>query len=305
MKKSSEKSNLSKISKFIDSERGLRASAVNATEVVKHMQSIQNTLPVPTMLVGRSMVAATLLASQLKDGEVISLYFRGDGPIEMVFAEADFEGGVRGYTPQPQLNLPLKSGKLDLSSAIGQGFLNVVRSKTGSHAPYRGSVEIQTGEVGEDVAYYLQQSEQRRSLVSLGVKINSFGQVLSAGGVIIELLPDADPELATVLTEQLAKAGSLSETVEKGATNQEIVNMYLPGFRLEELEHPYFLNYSCRCTRARLKRSLALLPVSDLDQIIERKEKVDAKCEFCGRSFSLSYVEAKKIRDKKYRESLN
>lgn len=305
MAKKTETPNPYKIAKFIDNERGVRAAVVNATEAVREMQKIQKTYPISTMMVGRSMVAAALLASQLKDGDVVSLYFRGDGPIEMVFAEADYEGGVRGYTPQPQVMRPLVNGQLDLAGAIGRGFLNVVRSNPQGQAPYRGTVEIQSGEIGDDVAYYLQQSEQTRSVVALGVKVNAFGQVLSAGGLIIELLPNAPDLIGDLIAERVREAGSISEAIEQGATNFDVVKMYLDGFDLLELEHPHSIVYSCRCTRSRLKRSLELLPVEDLDQIVSKKETVNAKCEFCGKEYNLTHVEAQKIRDKKYRDSLN
>lgn len=296
-----------KISKYLDNQRFVRAAVVNATEAVREMQSIQQTYPIATMMVGRSMVAAALMASQLKDGEMVSLYFRGDGPIEMVFAEANFEGEVRGYTPNPQLELPLRDDShLDLRSAIGKGSLSVVRTNSRHpSAPYRGTVEIQTGEVGDDVAFYLEQSQQIRSVVSLGVKVNAFGQVLSAGGVIIELLPGADPMVETIIADRVAEAGSLSEAIEAGASSLDILNMYLSGFNMEELDHPFAIAFSCRCNEERLKRSLELLPLEDLDDIVSKQEEVKAKCEFCGRSYNLSFQVAKDIRDKKYRESLN
>jgi molecular chaperone Hsp33 len=295
-----------KISKYLDNAQSFRVSVVNATAAVKEMQKIQKTYPIATMMVGRSMVATALMASQLKQGEMVSMYFRGNGPIEMAFAEANYEGGVRGYTPHPQLNLPLAAdGSLNLKAAIGDGFLTVVRTNSANPVPYRGTVEIQTGEVGDDVAYYLEQSQQIRSVVSLGVKVNAFGQVLSAGGIIIELLPGANSLVETIIADRVREAGSLSETIEQGATNDDIVRMYLDGFKLEELEHDYEISYSCRCTLDRLKRSLDLLPMTDLDDIIKKKETIKAKCEFCGREYDLPYEEAQKLRDNKFRNSLN
>jgi molecular chaperone Hsp33 len=297
--------NNSKIAKFIDNNAKVRAAVVNATDAVREMQSIQSTFPIATMMVGRSMVAAALMASHLKQDEMVSLYFRGNGPIEMVFAEANYEGGVRGYTANPQLNLALKNDQLDLRGAMGNGQLTVVRTHASQHTPYRGTVEIQTGEIGDDVAYYLEQSQQIRSVVYLGVKVNEYGKVLSAGGIIVELLPGADSLVETIIADRVTEAGSLSEAIAQGATNIELLDMYLHGFQLEEMLHPYSLTYACRCTEDRLLRSLELLPIADLDDIIQKQEIVHAKCEFCGRPYQIPASEAQKIRDKKYRNSLN
>jgi molecular chaperone Hsp33 len=295
----------SKIAKYIDNRAAIRATVVNATEAVKEMQIIQQTYPIATMMVGRSMVGAALMAAQLKEEDVVSLYFRGDGPIEMVFAEANYEGGVRGYTTNPQLELALRNGQLDLTTAIGRGSLSVVTSNASNPTPYRGTVEIQTGEVGDDIAYYLHQSQQIQSVVVLGVMVNTFGKVQGAGGVIIELLPGADPLVADVLAERVKEASSLSEGIASGKSNREVLDMYLQGFQIEELEHDYYLGYSCRCTEDRLKRSLQLLPMADLDDIIAKAEPVKAKCEFCGRQYEIPSEEAVKIRQQKFKNSLN
>jgi molecular chaperone Hsp33 len=294
-----------RIVKFLDLKAGLRVSVVNATLAVHEMQAIQNTYPIATMMVGRSMVAAALMASQLKQGEMVSLYFRGNGPIEMVFAESNYEGEVRGYTPQPQLDLPLRDGRLDLGGAIGKGQLSVVRTNSANPVPYRGTVEIQTGEIGDDVAFYLQQSQQARAVMALGVKINAYGKVLSAGGVMIELLPDASDSVELIVANRVAEASSLSEAIEKGLSPRELADLYLDGFQLQELEHPHSVVYACRCSVDRLKRSLKLLSVADLDDIISKGENVKAKCEFCGREYELPASEAQELRDKKYRDSLN
>jgi molecular chaperone Hsp33 len=294
-----------KITKFIDLKAGIRATVVNATAAVQEMQTIQNTYPIATMMVGRSMVASALMAAHLKSGEMVSIYFRGDGPIQMVFAEGNYEGEVRGYTPNPQIDLPLIDGRLDLSGAIGKGSLTVVRTNSANQTPYRGTVEIQTGEVGDDIAYYLQQSQQAKAVVSVGVKVSAYGKVISAGGVLIELLPDASSTVEFILANRVEEASSLSEAIENGATALDLANLYLDGFQLTELEHKQSIVYSCRCSENRLRRSLDLLPLVDLDDIVSKGEPIKAKCEFCGREYELPATEAQNLRDKKYRNSLN
>ncbi len=295
----------SNISKYIDNTSGLRATVINATEAVRKMQTIQHSYPIATMMVGRSMVAAALMAAQLKDEELVSLYFHGNGPIETVFAEASFEGAVRGYTPHPQLELELREGRLDLTTAIGRGTLTVVRTHPQATQPYRGTVEIQTGEVGDDVAFYLQQSQQVRTVVAVGVKVNAYGHVQSAGGIIIELLPEANAMVEIIIANRVSEASSLSEALDAGANNDDIMKMYLEGFKIEELEHPHTLNYSCSCNSDRLIRSLEFLPLTDLDDILEKKEPIEAKCEFCGRQYKLPSTAAQQVRDKKFKNSLN
>jgi molecular chaperone Hsp33 len=285
----------SRVHKYVAQDLSFRAAVANATLVVREMQGIQATYPVATMAVGRSMVAAALMAAQLKSGHQVSLYFRGDGPMEMFFAEAEFEGGVRGYCPHPQLQIHPKLGAVNLGLGIGNGLLTVVRTLPNQKHPQRGTVEIQTGEVGDDVAYYLFQSHQTRSVVSLGVKINAFGYVEAAGGIIIELMPGAPEGLIATLEKNFSAAPSLSETLAEGAGVEAIRDLYLKGFPTQELEHPYNLDYKCRCSKERLANALTLLGHLEVEKMIEEKLPADAKCEFCGRQYRLEIDELEEL----------
>lgn len=275
------------VHKYLAKDLSFRASLVDATEAVRSMQGIQNTYPLATMASGRSMVAALLMASQLKQDHLLSVYFRGDGPLEMVFAEATFEGEVRAFTPQPQVELPLREGRVDVGAGVGRGFLTVVRTTPNQKAPHRGTVEIQTGEIGDDIAYYLQQSHQIPSVVVVGVKVNNYGLVLSAGGILIELMPGASEQVITRLEQKVAKAPSFSESLAAGAKAQDLLKVYLGGLEVEELPHPYPVQYKCRCSKDRLLRSLSLFGANEIEEMLAGGETPDARCEFCGRTYQV------------------
>lgn len=283
-----------KIEKLISKELSFRAAVVVASDVVREMQSIQNTYPLATMAVGRSMIAAALMASNLKTHQLVSLYFRGNGPMEMFFAEADHEGNVRGYTPQPQLQGP----DLRVGPAIGQGLLTVVHSHPQQKAPQRGTVAIQTGEVGDDVAFYLFQSHQIKSLLSLGVMVNSYGMVQSAAGILIELLPGYADTTVQTLEKNFKEASSISEMVAEGAGVPEIVATYLKGLPVHQLEHPHSLTYRCRCSKERLGNALALLGHLEVEGMIQENKAAEARCEFCGRKYILEIEELQMLLEK-------
>lgn len=281
-----------KIHKYIAKDLSFRIAAVVATDVVREMQSIQNTFPIATMAVGRSIVAAALMASQLKSDQQVSLYFRGDGPLEMFFAEATFEGQVRGYTSNPQLELPVSPGEgLLVGPAIGKGILSIVHSRPQQKAPQKGTVSLQSGEVGDDVAFYLLQSQQVKSIVALGVKVNAYGLVQGAAGVLIELMPGCPDEVINKLEQNFAKATSLSDRVSEGASVEEMLAPYVDGIEIMELDHPYDLAYQCRCSRERLAQALILLGESDVEDMIKKNESAKARCEFCGRPYEIEVDE--------------
>lgn len=281
--------------KFIAKDLSFRVASVDATAVVREMQGLQNTYPIATMAVGRSMVAALLMAAHQKEKHEVSLYFRGDGPLQLVFAEANHEGEVRGFTPVPQLTMPLVANRVDVGQALGRGFLTVVRTLPGQRQPHRGTVEIRTGEIGDDVAYYLQQSHQVPSVVAVGVKVNPYGYVVSAGGVLIELMPGASEEIITRLEANVAQAGSISEHLEQGMTATDLAHLYAQGMELNPIPYPYQVRYHCRCTLERVQRSLQLLGIDELQQMIDKTENADVRCEFCGRLYIVKPQELREL----------
>jgi molecular chaperone Hsp33 len=298
-------SDLYRVRKYLDSDKGIRAALVNATEAVREMQQIQNTTPLATTMVGRSLVGAALLAAQMKDGEVVSLYFRGDGPIRTVFAEAQYEGGIRGYVANPRLDMPPTPQGLDLKGALGKGQLTVVRTHPNQPHAQKGTVEIQTGQIGDDIAFYLQQSQQIRSAIAVGVKLGHNGEVLAAGGILIELLPGADENIEVIVEDQFMRTGSISEMFAMGDSPEKIIETYLPIFSMKELDHPHSIQYVCKCTKNRLLGALELFNNEDLQDMVTKKENVVAKCEFCGRSYTLDWTEVSDVLKRRFRASLH
>lgn len=297
-------SQLNRVRKFLDNEKGIRAAVVNATEAVREMQQIQTTGPLATTMVGRSMVGAALLASQMQEGEVVSLYFRGDGPIRTVFAEAQYEGGVRGYVANPHIDLPPTEAGLDLPGALGHGNLTVVRTHPNQPHAQKGTVELRSGQIGEDIAYYLQQSQQIRSAIALGVKLGKDGEVLAAGGILIELLPGADANIEVIVEDQFLRTGSISEMFANGETAEQIIETYLPIFTMKEIDHPHSIEYVCKCTKNRLLSALELFNNEDLQDMVTKKENVVAKCEFCGRGYSLDWTEVSDVLNRRFRPNM-
>lgn len=294
-----------RVKKFVTKDLTVRAAAVNATAVVEEMRSIQNSYPVPTVAVGRSMVASLLMAAHLKNNQELSIYIQGSGPLASVFAQASFEGKVRGVSSSPQLEVPVATDKILLAPAIGIGLITVTHHLPNSHTPHRGTVELASSEIGDDVAYYLQQSHQISSVVSLGVHVNSYGKVEAAGGVLIELMPGHEESTALKIEERVKKSRPVSNRILEGATAEDLVRDLLQDFELIELDHEHDVEYKCRCSKERVMRSVGLLGLAELDEMIEKQETTDVSCEFCGRQYKLSVDDLKEVRQDVYKESLN
>lgn len=287
-----------KVHRFVSNDFTIRIAAVDATSVVAEMQKLQNTLPLPTVAVGRAMTGALLMASHLKEGQRVGLYFKGDGPLTAVYAEASYEGDVRGYSPVPAFEPADYNQGLSLSSHFGKGMLTVTRQQPFQKQPHHGTVEMVSGEIGDDIAHYLIQSHQIRSLVSLGVYLDEFGKVQAAGGIIIEVMPGVEEDLVIKIQQN---AENFKENISKmlldGANAADLVKPYLMGIPFSEIEHGHEVKYSCPCSKQRVLRALETLGESELEDMITKQEPAEIVCQMCGRPYEITVPELAELKE--------
>jgi molecular chaperone Hsp33 len=258
----------------------LRWAVADVTGVVEEARGRLDLSPVAAAALGRSLAgAALLLRFAAKTPSRLVVEIRGDGPLGRVIAEADPEGNLRGMVGDPRVTVPnYPNGKLAVGSAVGKGLLRVLREHA-SGGSYHSQVELVSGEISEDVAHYLAQSEQRHSAVLLGVLARPSG-VAAAGGMIVEVLPGAPEEVIERLERNILSVPGVSQLVEAGGPGH-VIDTLLAGLD-REVHESGPLRYRCRCSRERLRHHLALLPVEDRDHLCDTEGRIEADCVFCG-----------------------
>lgn len=295
-----------RVHRFVSNDLTLRIAAVNATAVVQQMQSLQQSRALATMGVGRAMVGALLMVSQQKEGQEVGLLFKGNGPIASVYAEASFDGQVRGYCPNPTYEAPRGEDPLALGKALGNGTLSVVRHQPFQRQPFHGTVQMVSGEIGDDIAHYLHQSHQIRSVVNLGVYLDAFGLPRAAGGILIEVMPGVEDEVVNLLQANAAKMTiPVSKLLVDGAKAQDLLNTYLNGIPFTEIPHEHEIRYHCPCTVERVKRALTTLGDDGLREMIEEDQQAQITCQVCGRKYELEMKELIDLRDELRRNSMH
>jgi len=295
-----------RVHRFVTNDLTVRAAAVDATQVVTEMQGILRSHPLATIGVGRAMVGALLMAGQLKDGQEVGVLLRGNGPLGSLYAQASYEGHVRGYCPHPQYLAPHQDDALNLRKAIGFGQLTVSRQQPFQRQPHNGTVEMVTGEVGDDIAHYLHQSHQIRSLVSLGVNLDRDGVVQAAGGILIEVMPGVEEDIVEKIQENADNyKENITHALLAGTPPHELVVPYLKGLPYTEIPHPYELKYFCSCTEERVKGALEVLGGQDLQEMIDSQKPADVTCQMCGREYSISVAELQELKDLLHKNSMH
>ena len=197
----------------------IRAFAASTGNLVEEARAIHNTAPVVTAALGRMLTAGVMMGAMMKNPEDrLTIKIDGAGPMRGVLVTADCSGNVKGYPYENMVILPPNAkGKLDVSGAIGAGILTVI-SDTGLKEPYVGQVELVSGEIAEDIAYYYASSEQVPSSVGLGVLVNPDSTVNCAGGFIIQLMPGCPEETISRLEECMKGVTGVTHILKEGKT---------------------------------------------------------------------------------------
>lgn len=273
----------------------VRAFAISSTHLVAEARERHRTLPVVTATLGRLLSAGAIMGSMMKgEKDIVTVSLKGDGPAGYITVTADSHGHVKGFPGNPNVDIPRKyAGKLDVGAAVGRGLLTVSYD-LGLKEPYSGQVEIQTGEVAEDLAYYFTVSEQLPSAVGLGVMVDTDSSVKHAGGFIVQLLPDAPEDVIELLEKKLANLEPVTTMMEKGMTPEDMLSYIFEGVDIEFTER-HDVEFYCDCSKEKVKRALAAISDKDLQDIVNDDEDIEVKCFFCNTAYKFSIADIKDI----------
>ena len=286
----------------VPKEEPLRVWALKATNTARTAQRIHNLSPMAAAVMGRAIVGAILLSSLIKHGsdQKIGLKIEGDGPIGYVYVEVDGKGRVRGLVKNPDVPLFTKEvggrTKLDIAKAIGNGTLTVIKD-LGMGKPYVGVVPLVSGEIAEDIAYYLVQSEQIPSAVGIGVKLDENGLIKVAGGWMVQEMGGTSEKALEVIERRVKELPPVSDLLEEGKRPEDIALMIIP----QELD-PHLLGlkeieYYCPCNEEMVKGVVAGLPDKEIESIFKDNEFLEVTCHFCGKIYRYTKEEVEKIRE--------
>lgn len=277
---------MSKVVRLISTMGDLTAIAIDSTEIVREAHEIHGTTNVCSAALGRLLTAASLMGATLKgEDNSLTLRLNGDGPAGVIIAVSDYNGNVRGYIADPRVSLPLNDlGKLDVKGAVGTDGTLTVMKDLGLKEPYIGQIPIVSGEIAEDITSYFAVSEQIPSVCALGVLCApETGEIITAGGFIIQLLPTATDDTIDKVEAGLKGIPSITKMLTDGLTAEEICRKVLPDFELELLDESE-ASYKCNCSKARVEKALISMGEESLKELLEDDE-TEVSCHFCNKKY--------------------
>lgn len=288
---------MDKIIRCITSDGAIMASAIDASDIVFTAKKLHGLSRSATAALGRLLCATSMMGAMLKQKDAsINLRVAGDGELGLVIAVSDSRGNVRGYVGNASCPTEYyNNGKINVSKAVGKnGVLNVMKDY-GSGDPYIGQVELVSGEIAEDITNYFATSEQIPTVCALGVLIDKEdGEVLLAGGLLIQLLPGAYDDTIDKLEKNIEKLEPVTTMLAKGMSILDICKTALEGFEVEVLDE-YPVNYVCGCSREKLERFFCTMSDEDIRSMADERGIAVANCHFCNKKYVFTKSDLEKI----------
>ncbi len=273
----------------------VKISAVSARGAVERARQIHGLSPTASAALGRTLCGASMLGELMKEEDAsLTIRVNGGGPVGSVIAVSDNGGNVRGYVTEPKADLPLRGdGKLDVGGLVGTNGMLTVSRDIGLKEPYVGSTELVTGEIAEDLAQYMVESEQIPSAVGLGVLVDTDRTIRAAGGFIVQLMPGAPEELITALEDNIFVMDQLTTVLAEDGVD-EAVRQVLKGLEYETVMRVP-VEYRCNCSRERVEQALRSVGREELEDMAASGEETEVSCQFCDRVYRFSPEELRAL----------
>lgn len=277
--------------KGIAKDGSLKISVVKTTDVVKAARKKHGLSLLNTVLLGRALTGTMLMASELKGEERIKMRIEGKGPVGLLVAEANRVGEIRGYVQNPNAEINY-TDDANIGDGLGVGIMTVSKTLYNEAEPRNSSIELIKGNVTDDLAYYMVQSEQIPSAILLDVGIDKDGEITEVGGLMIQRMPDAPEGVIDQLQQKMLQFDSISQMLASDLYIDDIMEKAMAPMEVKELDRQP-VDFFCRCTRKRFKNALAMLGYEDLKEISDEGQEL--VCHFCNEHYNISKDEIEEL----------
>jgi molecular chaperone Hsp33 len=265
------------------SDGQFRLFAADTAEVVQNARDLHDLSPLATILMGRMISLAALMSAELKSPEdELTLRVEGSGELRGGVVITDMRGNIRCYAYNPHVYIDIREDNFMVGKNLGDGYMSVMRNLKGQ-PPYTGTIPLQSGEIGEDAVYYYQQSAQTPTAINLGVLIDPHARIRTAGGIMLQQLPEASESLIEKIEKNMALTPNISDLMDMGLSLEEILNRFVLRDIPWECTDRHSIRYHCTCSKESFARALLLLGKEELAQM---SSGIVPVCHYCNRSYS-------------------
>lgn len=285
---------MDKIIKSISTSGSFRAYVLDCTETVRTAQEKHQTLSSSTVALGRTLIANQILAANQKGNSKVTVKVIGDSSFGHIISVADTKGNVKGYIQNTGVDIKkTATGEVLVGPFMGNGHF-VVITNYGTGQPYTSTTPLITGEIGEDFAYYLTESEQTPSAVGLNVLLDDEDKVKVAGGFMLQVLPGASDEEISRYEKRIQEMPSISSLLESENHIESLLSAIYGEDDYKRLSEDSLAFY-CDCSKERFEAALLTLGTKELQAMKDEDKGVEITCQFCNQTYYVTEEDLEKI----------
>lgn len=280
---------MGKIVRALSEDGSVLCSAIDSTDIVREIARLHESSPAVSAALGRVATAASIMGAMLKyEGDRLTLRINGGGACGTLTAVSDYRGNVKCSVGNA------KADARSVEELIGNdGSLTVIKDM-GLKEPYCGQIPLISGNVAQEITSYYSISEQLPTVCNMGTLFGDNGEIKSAMGYMVQIVPPVSEKSLQVLENNLAEMSGISDMLERGATPESIAISALSGLGGEILDS-WEAVYHCDCSRERTEGILRSLGKKELAELIEEQGRAEVCCHFCNRRYSFSGDELLKL----------
>ncbi|HFH7324447.1 TPA: Hsp33 family molecular chaperone HslO, partial [Streptococcus agalactiae] len=160
--------------------------------------------------------------------------------------------------------------------------------------PYTSTTPLITGEIGEDFAYYLTESEQTPSAVGLNVLLDDEDKVKVAGGFMLQVLPGASDEEISRYEKRIQEMPSISSLLESENHIESLLSAIYGEDDYKRLSEDSLAFY-CDCSKERFEAALLTLGTKELQAMKDEDKGVEITCQICNQTYYFTEEDLEKI----------
>lgn len=293
------------LTKALVCEGRVRLYIARTTDLVQEARDRFDCYPCASAALGRVLSVGTMMGMMLKSKqEMLTITINGHGPLGTIMVDAYADGSVRGFVSNPHVPTQVREdGHLDVGNVVGKDGTLTVTKDLNMQENWTGTVELQSGEIGDDFAYYFTLSEQTPTAVSVGVLVGSDGNIISSGAMILQMLPDATETDISICEHVLEGLKPMSTLIQEyDDTNlEELAKDMFEGCHILTTQE---ISFSCPCSKERMERALTTLPETELKGMIEQDHGAEVTCNFCNEHYAFSQEELEAILEHKHGQNI-
>lgn len=283
--------------RFVMRDNKVRGGLIHATRMINEMRANHDLGILETLILGQAYLAASLMTTHLKGQDRVGMKIECSGPVKGLSVEATATGEVRGFLSNPLIPIDKPLEDFNTSPFFGAGFLSVTKIMDDAKQPFTGQVMLQYGSIARDVAYYYVMSEQVPTALRLNIQFDADGEVVGAGGLMLQLLPGAEESLAEELETIVSEMPGMGQAFAEGTSPEDFLHQTFSGHGIHILEN-HRMEFFCPCTRDRILGFMGMLPMEDIRDMAENGPyPIETHCHYCNSFYSFEQETMQELYD--------